>query len=518
MKKKKNIYNMGGNVGSLVGSIFSPALGPLGPTLGNMIGNGVTNFIQSMEEPRPTVQPHGYNTNVYKHGGKLMNDYIFSDYLGIAKEAKTIAKKLNLPKDFIIEYKGNKHTNGGIDINRNLNPTNPSDNTNISGSQSSTPIANVEGGEVRINEKYKNGIGLNDISYRSARQAYSNLIAKNERMKQEYMYGGKVKQYQLGGGIDVPQYDNPYSDQLNELNFVPQFDSPVGTGQLGIPQYDNPYIKRLRNRINPIKPFQLNQPVTPPQAPTFPLTQTNEQTLQGSNQKLPILSNEQIAGIGGIGLDIASQLPTLLRGVEQEKIQLNPNRPRVESLYRNTRYNNQPIINRENNLLASLRRQIDNSTTSDAVRRSNLQSVYGNSSQRLSEIEMQGQVINNRLRQQEGNVLAQLGAQDATERIRQQTAQSQNQAAYDQGIRTLGKTLGNLGQSFLNADAQRKSINSTLDAMNQMFPNFNINSNYIEYQKRYQALKSRGYTDEQIRAIFENDSNLRGSTIRYKGE
>ena len=518
-KKSKNPYNMGGNIGSLLGSTLTPAIGPLAPILGQLLGSNVSNFVQSMEKPRPQIQPHGFNTNVFENGGDLLGTYIFSDKLGTAKRAKQIAKKLNLPSDFIVEYKGEKHSgpDGGIPINKNLKPTNKEDQTNLSSSESGKSIATVEGGEVRINQKYKNGIGLNDISYNSAKKAFGDLIKENESLKQEFGNGGNINNYQLGGTLPplVPQPTGLNNSLTLDIDY-PNLPSDTGF----IPQYKNPYPfgtipDTVPKNIAPLPPNLLSQPVTPPQANNIKIN--NENIIDNKvGNNIPMLSNEQKAGIAGISLDFLSQSGPLLRGVEREQIQNNPNRGKIESLYRNRNFNIQPIINRENNLLSSLRQRIDNSTSSDAVRRNNLQVAYNNSAQRLSEAEMKGQQINNQYRAQEGNMLFRTGNEARQEAIRQQNANSQNQAAYDQGVRTLGKSLGNLGQAFLNSDAQRKTINSMLENLNQLYPNFNIRDNYTEYMKKYQALKSRGLTDEQIKKVFENDNRVGKQAIKFQ--
>lgn len=198
-------------------------------------------------------------------------------------------------------------------------------------------------------------------------------------------------------------------------------------------------------------------------------------------------------GIGSVLNSIAQYAPSLInigRGMfgkveQQQNVQplLNP--------YTNQVLNNMPeeislnpLARRIDRNQSAQFRQINNTTSSDAIARANKNNVFANTQNQLADVYMQQEQANNQIRQQRGSIYNNLGQQSVEEQAR---AQQINLGIYNNNLQNKGAQqnllstgLGQLQQVYQNQ--QMIGQQKTNDALRQrmlyeMFPNLRFYEN-----------------------------------------
>lgn len=525
-KKKIKKYEGGGVQGFLQG--ISPILGMV-PGVGGALnaGAGLIGGLLGRLEDQEVDHKKALVDNPYMaHGGMInkgMRDYVFSKKLGTATDLESALKKLGA-YDAVVKYKGRKHKDGGILVNEKYQTIAGGTTSRQKMEFGGTPIAELEGGEIRVEPNELDG--LDEITRNTALMQIRNAMKQNEQLRiaknggnMKYNDGGSIQPFSGITGYNVdPLFgivDDATQARLNEqMNYLPTGLAersgmpPATSWKLGLPAgimniTPVPGSIGANTASTQMAPITAVPPVSPtsrtPQlmaktgpTSTTPTVNKTSNSMKTSNKQssTKVMDGELSPLMLGKGLEILSQLPGILRGVEQEQLQLNPNAAAVESQMRQRRINLDPMRNAIMSQRSANVKSAGNNARSAALRNAMTNAAYSRAGQSLAEVSMQEQQMRNQYRADLANTLNNLGMQEAAERIRKQTADSQNQAAFDNSLRELGRTAGNIGTFAQNYRTNKLSNQEMLQLMNRQYSRFGNTQDINEYRKNVLAGQS----------------------------
>jgi hypothetical protein len=211
----------------------------------------------------------------------------------------------------------------------------------------------------------------------------------------------------------------------------------------------------------------------------------NNNTVEQQNNPAPQLTNQEekmkltpgdIAGIGSSIPSIGYNLAQGLKKSETEKLQLNPEAAKIKQLMADRSINFQSLENELTKERTKGAQDIGNNTRSVGSRNANLQALYANSADKKAGIRLKEQDANNRYRGEEAGVLNSLGSQESAEKIRQQIAQSQNDAT-KQNFMGQAAAEGGHALNTISKASNAKSTNAmTIKSVNALSMRYGIST------------------------------------------
>ena len=181
----------------------------------------------------------------------------------------------------------------------------------------------------------------------------------------------------------------------------------------------------------------------------------------------------------GDQMQLAGMLPSVaynagmaMQPADKEKALYNPYQDKVKDLYTSRYFNEQPIINENQLDFNKGRADIENSATSDPVRRANLIEMTSNLQKANTNARFEGQKINNEYKGQLGQVLDNLGQQRVAEDRRVSEINAQNKGRKQlfgaEAATQSGQALTEAGK----AKNQKVSNQVQLSALNNIYADF----------------------------------------------
>ena len=214
-------------------------------------------------------------------------------------------------------------------------------------------------------------------------------------------------------------------------------------------------------------------------------------------------TTEKVGLTLGDKIGMAANLPSIARNMqlglskpEAEALRLNSNAKKVENLMANRKINMQSLQNKLTGERTAGMKAIGENTRGVGSRNANLQNLFANSAQKKAELEMKSQDVNNKYRGEEANTLNSLGAQEAAERIRQQTVNSQNKAfktnAMTDAFTGLSKTAAD-SSKILNTNSEN---NMTLASVNALSTKYKVEASVVN------GLIAQGFKNKDLDAAL----------------
>ena len=272
-----------------------------------------------------------------------------------------------------------------------------------------------------------------------------------------YYYGNKDGQPIYGGAPGNPTLKNAVDPEFKYISKNPNFKTKGldFTPQTSFNTKDQNTTLFGNNKIN--------------------TTDNNNPTASNNNST----SESKIGFTPGDYANMASSLPAIgynfaqgLKKAEQEKLQLNPNDPKVKQLMADRRINFQTLQNELTKERTKGAQDIGNNTRSVGSRNANLQSLYANSAAAKANMKLKEQQANIGYRGEEASMLNNLGQQERQAKVYQQLTQSQNDATKQnfigQGFAEMGEGLKNTGNA-LNANSKNNMTVASVNALSQRY-------------------------------------------------
>jgi len=160
-----------------------------------------------------------------------------------------------------------------------------------------------------------------------------------------------------------------------------------------------------------------------------------------------------------------------LSGYDKVSPQLNPFESEIREDLRKMRFDNTAITQRVQGEMERAR-GLAKGIRSEAVRQALYQNAQNQANQALSEVDVQGQAMNNQYRQARAGALNNLGQQSVQARQYAEQLNNQSKAGYQMGLQTMLESVGNIGQQVTNYKAniaQQKLLASALQTADFKF-------------------------------------------------
>ena len=328
----------------------------------------------------------------------------------------------------------------------------------------------------KIDSKYKDR--NDDIAKATKAKELENLAMQNEEMR--LAKEAKSNPLKMKNGGKLPKYNDgaPFVE---------------GYKRDGLDYLNNDYT--LRNVENTI-PINMIAPTASEMTPQFkpstvPTIGTNYKvnndsinTTTNSNQQFTTGDKFQLAGLAPATIYNTIQA---LRPAEKFKpLTSSYMDAGLADMNQNVRFNTNPIL-MNRNVGAN---QINQGSTSDAVRRANLQSLYRGTNTQLGEMAEKEALTNIGIKQQLGQAKIGVGAQDvaAQERARQYNVQARQ--AKQQFAATAASQFGQGLTEFGKSSNQGLSNRIGYDVLKNIAPNFTLTE--------YNNLVKKGMSDSEI--------------------
>ena len=210
----------------------------------------------------------------------------------------------------------------------------------------------------------------------------------------------------------------------------------------------------------------------------------------------------------GDQMQLAGMLPSVaynagmaMQPADKEKALYNPYQDKVKDLYTSRYFNEQPIINENQLDFNKGRADIENSATSDPVRRANLIEMTSNLQKANTNARFEGQKINNEYKGQLGQVLDNLGQQRVAEDRRVSEINAQNKGRKQ----LFGAEAATQSGQALTEAGKAKNQNLTnqieLSALNNIYADFGTKyKNIADFKanaSREEIIAFNKYQEEQ---------------------
>lgn len=394
-------------------------------------------------------------------------------------------KQMKLGGDFK-QYNAPSHEQGGQFIDMNGNPTtsNPvaeieTDENSYDGYVYSDTLTNPDTGNTfamdakKIANKTKS---KDQISQSSRILQLMKLREKNEGLRQQEE------------NADIPVAENglPYRDN-NSL--VPDLTIPLSTSSGVLPIYNQlptrggveygareyPYNRDMMQLVGESQPTQSDEFYTVSQNAFDNTAATPDKPVDATTNLNPIA-----AGLKGASLAFGAY--DALRGSEKEKLQL-PNYSPGDQYYRDMNMDFAPALGEINMAATKGISDVSNQSGGIGARNSRVNAILARAGKSAASTQLQQQQANNQINAMIGQREDQKSNVTASERIRQQIAQSQNDANNRLAGRKFFSDLSQVGTSLNNIqyandlmknqnENQRQALEYGLTILGQKYPNF----------------------------------------------
>lgn len=484
MKKRKvkyPSYDLGGILkNTMSGASTGMILGPHGAIAGASLGliSGIANTAKEKQIENSKIK--------------------MSNYGGMSEQLGNVQFELGGKIHSIKEFKGNKHSKGGINIDKNMN-------------ESIDPIANVENQEIGVGDFIFSNVLTDQKGKSFAKKAKKiaklkgDSIANNtkkfllERLSKEQenlkTETNNVPMYELGTNdfefnpddLVLPKVPNEFGPNLNNLS-LPYVPKPFGPSldKLSMPEIPTPG-ELTKNRLPslqvPIKNnfnSRSNVPLVPQGTGDF-----------GKGIEYPSetsgLNNQKMGSVLK-GVELATLMSQAFQKPVPKSKYLGDNRSERKRLAGSTSINLQELMNENQRTMTSARQQVRDISGGTSQMLGNLNNISSQEAKNAAMLALQARTQNNQYRLQEGQVLGQLDS----EQVRAQDIFDQNTAARQKGISAVGTSVGNLGEFLLKKDVANKMITQNLQLLNTRFSEFGLD---MEAVKR---LQNGTYTNEDF--------------------
>lgn len=327
------------------------------------------------------------------------------------------------------------------------------------------------------------------------------LTVKNDLAKQmqemkefskQFKFGGSIPKAKYGFGksdngsggdiYDTVQGANAYRYYLAKFNTddeepVVTDGSNINWASKGVSDQpivtEQPMNYKLHNTLYDYKNSKKTIPSANPTLTTVP-SQTGQGTGTIDDKK-----NPNRWGMDGDQMQLAGMLPSVaynagmaMQPADKEKALYNPYQDKVKDLYTSRYFNEQPIINENQLDFNKGRADIENSATSDPVRRANLIEMTSNLQKANTNARFEGQKINNEYKGQLGQVLDNLGQQRVAEDRRVSEINAQNKGKKQLFGATAATQSGQALTEAGKAKNQKVSNQVQLSALNNIYADF----------------------------------------------
>ena len=461
MKKKTKQYTFGGVLKGL-----SPLLGAVNPALGAGAGilGGIMNQPGAPDNglPRQDISnPYGMNLGGYYNGGTL--DPISQDTVKVNGNNPALTDGVRIP-------------GARVDNNETISPTSTgtyvfSDDLKIPGTNTSFAKANERIAKSdnkaqnkvqrHLDKESQNTLSVNTMlrdflaqtneNIRLVKQVANsetfNVPGESSKSKSSDKYYERAKggylNYNNGGPIEpLPTYGiTPPTPGLLGQHFLTDVPetltnygiTPPTQGLTGSNTFVNGVPNQLPGSYGTVTSMN---PKDPPQVNTTKKPQPNYPFPTG-----PALQ----------GLEALINGATLLRGIEREPRYTNTSPINLRQ------YNPNPALLRNQNIFEGIRRGLNNSS-SEGTRNANLQQAYANKYNADSNILQQYTERNLAARDNYEQRLGQRQAENIRNQQYTNQVNSQNEAAFFNGLRAVAGSVGNLGRSMVDRDINQASL------------------------------------------------------------
>lgn len=448
---------IGGSIGSALS--FIPGIGPLAGMAGSVAGAGIGNFVGGIKNISSMLGANNVRESYSPEPA------IFAKFGAEVEGGETLYR----PNGTFRSFNGPSHAQGGIGYNPFMK-----------GEFIFSDTAGFADGRLSITKANET---FADVSKRYSDTddmiSMNTLDQLKDDNKQVLKYGGYASgmtppKYNfgglIGGGYDPLRVSGPFQGMLN---YSPADNTPLGNiiddyfvdslfddSPFGIPSVNAANnLANKRSAINSVTPItsqmtsqMSNNPVTSGAMPVAPIAAPVFSPMNGGVQpavpsQQPIFTGQgspmatpQVAGSPDINTRIAqiaaaTKIPSMLFNFAQgmksdvEPLRLNREGQNAINIMSDLKYDPRQAYNRINEGAAIGRNRVAGQNISPFLQSALNQGITNSSMSALASANLQGQQMNNQYRAQEAQTRYMVGAGDAAERIRKQTADAQNRAA-----------------------------------------------------------------------------------------
>ena len=317
------------------------------------------------------------------------------------------------------------------------------------------------------------------------------LTVKNDLAKQMQEMKEFSKQFKFGGSIPKAGWGkNGSGIPIDKPNMDIQWNNN------GMPNYGDYTIQNNLKKASTLPSYTDIKNKYNSEVPVTPEAPQNEQ------------KNPNKWGMDGDQMQLAGMLPSVaynagmaMQPADKEKALYNPYQDKVKDLYTSRYFNEQPIINENQLDFNKGRADIENSATSDPVRRANLIEMTSNLQKANTNARFEGQKINNEYKGQLGQVLDNLGQQRVAEDRRVSEINAQNKGRKQ----LFGAEAATQSGQALTEAGKAKNQNLTnqieLSALNNIYADFGTKyKNIADFKanaSREEIIAFNKYQEEQ---------------------
>jgi hypothetical protein len=204
----------------------------------------------------------------------------------------------------------------------------------------------------------------------------------------------------------------------------------------------------------------------------------------------------------GKGMELAGKTGILSAGYDKVKVESNPEYRKVAELMKN-RINNQAILNQIN-----LQRNAGLASNNDArslnVKRALDARTYNAAGNAAANAKLQEQMQNNNYKQQEAQVLSQLGSEEARARVYAEDATARNKGQWLTNLGTVLGDVGRAGEFETKVKVNDMQVAESLAMLGMKYTDYGVDA------ETYKRLKEGKYTIDDV-------EKLQNGLIKYKG-
>lgn len=204
----------------------------------------------------------------------------------------------------------------------------------------------------------------------------------------------------------------------------------------------------------------------------------------------------------GKGMELAGKTGILSAGYDKVKPELNPEYKKVAELMKN-RVNNQALLN-QINLQRNAGLAANNDARSLNVKRALDARTYNAAGNAAMNAKLQEQMQNNNYKQQEAQVLSQLGSEEARARVYAEDATARNKGQWLTNLGTVLGDVGRAGEFETKVKVNDMQVAESLAMLGMKYTDYGIDG------ETYKRLKEGKYT-------IADAEKLQESLIKYKG-
>lgn len=384
-------------------------------------------------------------------------------------------RKMKMGGDFK-QYDAPGHELGGQMIDMNGNPT------------MNTPVAEIEKSENSYDGYVYSDTLINpDTGNTYAKDAKK--VANKTKGKDDISKSSRVLQLMK---LRMKNEDARLGAQTNEEG-VPLAEEglpflPTRRGEIVAPPRKFEHLNQLMFETDPNSMFYtvgVDDPATTAQVEDRNLIP--DQEVSATNTGLGTL-NTIAAGLKGAALGYGAI--DALRSPEQEKLQL-PDYSKGDQYYRNLDMDLAPALGEINMAATKATQDVSNQASGIGSRNARVASILSRAGKNAAQTQLQQQSANNQVRAMLGQREDQKSNVTAAERIRQQTAQSQNDATARLAERKFFSDLSQVGTTLNNIqyandmmknqnELGKQAIQYGLAVLSQKYPNFKPSDDFMQ--------------------------------------